>query len=153
VHCLFGCLQHANNVEPLSDALLRIDTRTQRRRDRMLAASVQQRIPDVMMLGSVVAAATAIGGGSSSTSASMSGSSAAVANASGGGWDDVDYYFHSAIAEGHWLAMLTAAGLLNDTVGLGNAHSLFTQHAIVLRVSHRCYRWWEKGLLEPLALY
>jgi hypothetical protein len=137
--CDIELLQHANNTQPLQDALVQTDSRTQRRRDRMLAASVQERIPDLMTLGSVVAAANAVGGGEAlaGTASLASGKPAAASSGAPGvvGSDgDMDYYFHGAISEGPWLAMLAAAGFLNDTVGLGAAHALFTQHAVVLRV-------------------
>ena len=119
-------LQHAQNVEPSEDGSgLRTDASAQRRRDRMLAASLKERVPDVMTLGSIVAAASAVGSKNSNTDAAPSMEVV---------WDDSDCYFHGAISEGHWLALLVAAGLLNDTVGLGAARSLFVRFSIVLRV-------------------
>jgi uncharacterized membrane protein len=131
--------QHANNTGAVVDALMTTDANTQRRRDRMLAASVHQRIPDVMTFGRIVAAANAMGGSSGGASFGVPATASGYAEshsgiASAGGWDDRDYYFHGAIGEGHWLAMLVAAGFLNDTFGLSSAHALFVQHAVVLRV-------------------
>ena len=98
--------------------------KAQLRRDRMLAAAIKERVPDVMTLGSIVAAASAM----STSGGGMAASLDAAA------WDDRDTYFHAAISEGHWLSLLVSAGLLNDTVGLNAARGLFMRYAVVQRV-------------------
>lgn len=106
---------------------MRTDERAQRRRDRMFAAALKDRVADVMTLGSVVAAASAAG--------SAQGEGGAGGPPRDSVWDENDCYFHAAISEGHWVALLIGAGLLNDTVGLNAARNLFVRHAVVMRVS------------------